>query len=366
MTPLPIPRLLGIEVIGVAVPLRRPYVTGTTRIKLRESLLLQMIGEHGVGWGECAPVPGYSPESLAECRSWLTTAATSLLDGTAPPQGPATARAALDAGLHDLAAQADDMPLWRSLGGVRDQIPVGGVLGLDQSPTDAVASAEQLAETGYRRIKLKVERDRGFDAIAAVRKALPHHDLAVDANGTFDAGHLAAVVALDDLGLSFIEQPFAADDLEAHAALAAAVATPVCLDESIVDLSSAERAVEAGAAGVINIKPARVGGLREAVAIHDLAVAAGIPVWCGGMIESGFGKASALAVASLPGMVLPADLPPSDRHFASDLVASPWTMTDGLISLSEAPGAGIEPDWDQIDAFTTSVTRFGDDVGLRR
>jgi len=231
---------------------------------------------------------------------------------------------------------------------------------------DLPAAAASLAADGYRRIKLKIIPGAARDRIAAVRRALPDHDLAVDANGSFDPGAPSAPTFLDEFGLSFIEQPFPASAIAAHAALAEAIDTPICLDESITDVEAAVDVLQAGAASVLNIKPARVGGLAAAVAIHDSAVEYGAGLWCGGMLETGIGKAAALAVASLPGMSLPAELPPSRRHFEKDLIDPAWEMSDGFITLPSGAGSGAHPDMDAIERHTISMTRFGDDVGWHR
>jgi len=320
------------------------------------------------GWGECAPLPGYSRETLDECRSWLHTEAAHLIDSGPPGPAPAPAAAAfaVESALIDLDSRQAGLPLWRHLGGSRERVEVGAVIGLATPDADLPAVAASLAADGYRRIKLKITPDGARTRIAAVRRELPDHDLAVDANGTFDPDAPAAPAFLDEFGLSFIEQPFPAGAAAAHTALAETIDTPICLDESITDVEAAIESLEAGAASALNVKPARVGGLTAAVAIHDAAVEHGATVWCGGMLETGIGKAAALAVASLPGMGLPADLPPSCRHYEHDLIDPAWVMHDGVITLPSEPGTGAHPDRAAIERHTTSISRFGDDVGWHR
>jgi len=360
------PAVSGAEIIEVALPLRRPYRSGTTSLGERRLLLVRLFSDGLEGWGECGPVPGYSPETLDECMAWLTLELGGGFDREPPDgPGPATARFAVSAAAADLRARRAGLSLGRYLGATKEHIEIGAVIGLGPAVEDLPGLAERLAAEGYRRIKLKIDADRGPERIAAVRKALPDYDLAADANGTLDPADLASAARFDEYGLSFIEQPFPPGALAAHAALARQISTLVCLDESIDGAAAAARVIEAGAAGIINIKPARVGGIEEAVAVHDLAAAAGLAAWCGGMLESGIGKAAALAVAGLPGMTMAADLPPSSRHFENDLINPAWEMQDGCMALPKRPGSGISPDCEAIDRVTVATTRFGEDVVWR-
>lgn len=354
---------VGAEIREVALPLRRPYRTAGTDITERRILLIRLFAEGLDGWGECGPVPGYSPETLADCRSSLETT-LGLLVGRGAAEAatrlPDAAGFALESALADLAARRAGNPLWRHLGGSRSVIPVGVVIGLDIPVSELGTAAEWFLDMGYRRIKLKIAPGEDVRRAAAVRAVLPSSNVAVDANGSYPPEGVTAPAALDAYELSFIEQPFPAAALDATARLASAVATPICLDESIGSVAEAEAAIDRGAAGIINVKPARVGGLSAAREIHDVARRRGVPLWCGGMLESGIGKAAALAVASLPGMVMAADLPPSRRHFATDLVTPEWTMAEDGIHLPENPGLGVEIDAEVIDRTTTSIVRIGD------
>lgn len=360
--------VIAADIIEVSLPLLRPYRSGTTAVTERRILLVRLADDGFEGWGECAPVPGYSRETLEECRSWLHTEAVRLTSPapSEPAIAPATAAFAIEAALADLAARRAGSPLWRHLGGRRERVEVGAVIGLATAAADLAAEAESLAADGYRRIKLKITPGEDRARVAEVRRTLPGHELAVDANGTFDPNDPTAPAFLDEFGLSFIEQPFPASAIAAHVSLARAIATPVCLDESITGVGAALEALEMGAASVLNVKPARVGGLQAAVAIHDAAAERGAALWCGGMLESGIGKAASLAVASLPGMSLPADLPPSRRHYRDDLIDPPWEMHDGAITLPSEVGSGVHIDRAVIERHTISVSRFGDDVGWPR
>jgi O-succinylbenzoate synthase len=311
-------------------------------------------------------MPGYSRDSLDDCREWLDTAIAGILtEPMAPvPPGPPEAGFALESALADLEARRAGLPLWERLGGVRRRIPAGAVIGLGTLPEDLPAAAESLARRGYRRIKLKIEPESAVGRVSAARSALPHHDLAVDANGSYDPA-APGPVDLDGFGLSFVEQPFPPDAWGSHVSAARSMATPICLDESITGVDSAVRAIETGAASIVAVKPARLGGIGAAMAVHDTVRDLGSNAWVGGMVESGIGKAAALAVATLPGMGLPADLPPSDRHFGTDPIDPPWLMEDGYLCLPDRPGLGVEPDPATVETVTLAVQRFGD-VGWPR
>lgn len=277
------------------------------------------------------------------------------------------ARAAVEMAAWDLQAKLAGVPLWQAIGGSLRPVPTGIALGLEP---DGARLNEQVAAAlaeGYRRIKLKVEPGAGVERVRAVRERFPDAPLSVDANGAFGAGddasgrasYRAQLRALDELGLLMIEQPLAADDLLAHARLQAELVTPICLDESIGSHAQARQALELGSGRVINVKPGRVGGIGEARRIHDLCAARGVPVWCGGMLESGVGRAHNVALATLPGFTLPGDLSPSRRYWARDLVEPEWTMTDGLVTPPAGPGIGVEVDRERIEASATRRLAVG-------
>ena len=270
-------------------------------------------------------------------------------------KGHSMAKAAIEMGCWGLASEIAEVPLSQYLGGTRNQVATGISLGIQDSPHSLIEKAEAAVAAGYRKIKLKISPGADIEYVAAVRKALgPDQPLAVDANAAYtldDQDHLAKLDAFD---LIMIEQPLAAGDLWRHAKLQKRLTTPICIDESVVDPASAEDMLAMGAGTIINIKPGRVGGFRNARAIHDIAKRAGHPVWCGGMLESGIGRAYNVALASLPNFRIPGDLSPSKRYWAQDVVTPEWTMdTDGFVRVPlERAGIGVEPDRDRIEDLT--------------
>jgi O-succinylbenzoate synthase len=238
-------------------------------------------------------------------------------------------------------------------------VPVGVSVGI-QADTEALLKVvEGYLAQGYRRVKLKIKPGRDLDEVRAVRAAHPTLALQVDANSAYTLEQKTVFQAMDALGLLLIEQPLAEDDLLDHAALQAVLRTAVCLDESILSLRHARQALDSQACRVINIKPARLGGLAEAVAVHDLCWGRGVPVWCGGMLETGIGRASNLALASLPGFTLPGDISASDRYYAEDIASPPFTLnSDSTIDVPDAPGLGIAVDPQALARVTLRSAAF--------
>jgi len=260
--------------------------------------------------------------------------------------GPCQGLARRD-GDDDQAARPDDVPSLNRAG-VECGVSVG------RFPVDELL--EQVAgyvDAGYQRVKLKILPRHDVEPVAAVRAQFPEIELWADANGSYTLADVDTLLALDDVHVGLLEQPLPDDDLLGNAAVARAIATPVCLDESLTSARATEHAIELGACAVVNLKAARVGGLLEAVRVHDLCVARGVPVWCGGMLETGIGRAANLALASLPGFTLPGDLSASDRYFARDVITEPFTLaSDGTMAVPMGPGLGVEVDLDYVDAIT--------------
>jgi O-succinylbenzoate synthase len=252
----------------------------------------------------------------------------------------------------DLAARAEGVSLARKLGGEQSSVAVGVSVGLQ--PTDARlidVVADYLAD-GYQRVKVKIEPGRDVDMIDALRARFPNAQLWVDANAAYTLDALARLRRLDGAGLELIEQPLAAGDLAGHARLQTELITPICLDESIVSETAARQALDVGACRVMNLKPGRLGGHAESIRIHDLCRAARVPVWCGGMLESGIGRAHNLALASLPGFTLPSDISASRRYWERDIVVPPFDVAEGRMAVPSGPGIGVEVDEDYVRALT--------------
>ena len=240
-------------------------------------------------------------------------------------------------------------------GGTREKVDVGVSIGIQESASALVGTVASYLEKGYRRVKIKIKPGREVEETSAVRRTYPDLRLQVDANSAYTLESASALKPLDDLGLLLIEQPLFEDDIWDHRKLQAEFKTPICLDESVVSPRHARYALEMQACRIINIKPARVGGLSQAIAIHDLCVERNVPVWCGGMLETGVGRASNLALASVPGFVLPGDISASDRYYQRDITNERFVLNhDSTINVPNGHGLGVTIDEDALHEFTIS------------
>ncbi|HSB36531.1 MAG TPA: o-succinylbenzoate synthase [Thermoanaerobaculia bacterium] len=353
----------------VEMPLKFRFRTSFGETTVKKFLLLELRSGGLSGWGECVAEEGpfYSPETLGTARHVLETFLLPLVlghDVSAPDEfetrasrvrGNRMAKAAVETALRDLVARASGEPLSRALGGTRAKIEVGVSLGLSPTPAETVANVRRHVEQGYRRIKLKIEPGTDVDRVAAVREAFPSIPLTVDANAAYSLADVDRLRALDPFGLDYIEQPLHHEDLADHAVLAKTLKTPICLDESIRSAADAHAAIALGACRVINVKVGRVGGHGEALRIHALASKAGVPLWCGGMLEAGVGRAHNVAIASLPGFSKPGDTSSSSRYFEDDIVAPPLEAADGWMPVPPGSGIGVEIRHDVLERMTTSI-----------
>lgn len=345
---LPHVEVAALDVVRALLPLRRPFATAHGVEHERMVVLVRATGTDGaVGWGECPALaaPTYTGEwadgAAAVLERFLLPAA--LAGRPAGVVGHPMATGALDAALLQLRLAAAGTTLAAWLGAVRDRVPCGVAVGVAASVDELVAEVAGHVGDGYRRVKLKVRPGWDVEPVRAVRAAWPGLPLGVDGNGAYRLADLDGPLrALDRLDLVEIEQPLPADDLVGGAAVCAALGTPVCLDESITSVGALESALALGACDHVNLKPARVGGVAAARAVHDLAVERGVPLWVGGMLETGVGKAVALAFAALPGATLPGDLAASSRWFAGDLTEPYEVDADGTMAVREA-GAVLLP-----------------------
>jgi O-succinylbenzoate synthase len=360
-------KLTGVELRRIALPLVAPFRTSFGTQTRRDVLLLRAVTDGAEGWGECVAMadPLYSEEyvdgaidvlrrflipRLAAAGEFAATDVAPLLAGF---HGHRMAKAALELAVLDAELRAEGRPLARELGAVRDRVPCGVSVGIMASVPELLDAVGGYLDAGYVRIKLKIEPGWDVEPVRAVREQFGDDVLLqVDANTAYtlaDARHLAR---LDPFDLLLIEQPLPEDDVLGHAALAKQIRTPVCLDESITSARGAAAAISLGACSVVNIKPGRVGGYLEARRIHDLCVAHGVPVWCGGMLETGIGRAANVALAALPGFVLPGDTSASDRYYRTD-VTEPFVLDDGHLAVPTGPGIGVTPRDDELAAVTT-------------
>jgi O-succinylbenzoate synthase len=357
------------ELRRVRLPLVTPFRSAHGTEAIRDALLVRARAPEAEGWGECVAMStrGYAEEDVDGAHRAIADALAPRLLGVdvrgidvaerlSPVTGHPMAKAALEAAVLDAELRGSLAPvsLSRRLGGVRDRVPAGVAVGLHDTVDALVRAVGTYVDQGYARVKLKIEPGRDVDFVAAVRRAHPEVLLQADANECYTLDDLDRLTRLDDFDLLLLEQPFPRDDLAGHVALAARLRTPICLDESIGSAADAETAVAAGACSVVNVKAGRVGGLLEAVRVHDVCRAAGARLWCGGMLETGVGRAANLALASLPGFTLPGDLSASDRYFERD-VTPPFVLDDGHLAVPTGPGLGVEPDPAALAALTTSV-----------
>jgi O-succinylbenzoate synthase len=345
----------------VRLPLAIPLQSAASHRSERTVLLVHVIAREAEGWAECVVEvePTYAPEFLEAAvlvlrhhllpRAWAgpigdVQALGPHLDAV---RGHPMARASLELAILDAQLRAADRSLASWLGATAAAVPVGAALGLHDDPADLLREADAALAAAAARLRVKVSPGHAATPLLALRAHVGADVLLqADANGSFrfdDATHLAELERLDDVGLACLEQPFAPDDLVSHARLAARLATPVCLDEPITSIGALEAAVALGACGILCLKPARVGGWLAARAIHDRCTELGLPVWIGGMLETGIGRAANLAVAALPGMALPPDLDPRGR-FHPDLADPRLPGSDGLVTVPTGPGTGAVPD----------------------
>lgn len=356
----------------IRLALKEPFRISSGVEAERRILLLTLDDASGASvWAECVAFarPNYTPETIGTAtiaiREWLSPR---LLGRDLPGayvvhdllardiRGHHMAKAVLEMGCWALEAEIAGLSLSRMLGGTRSRVPTGISLGIQDAPSRLVERARAAVAAGYRKIKLKIEPGRDLAYVAAVREALGDDiDIMADANAAYSIDDSPHVAQLDPFGMLMLEQPFGADALLQLAELQRQMTTPLCLDESIIDVTRARDMIALGAGKIINIKPGRVGGFTASKAIHDVCREGGVPVWCGGMLETGIGRAYNVALASLPNFSMPGDLSPSARYWARDVVRPEWTMdADGMVHVpAEKSGLGVEVDVDFIESLTT-------------
>ncbi|MDR7414957.1 MAG: o-succinylbenzoate synthase [Armatimonadota bacterium] len=360
-------KLEAVELRVVELPLRFPFETRFGREETKCAILVCAHADGLVGWGE-VPVraaPLHSEETVETAwhvlRDFLAPALLGVdlqhprevRDRLRFVRRHHMAKAGLEAAVWDLYAQREAKSLRELLGGVRDRVEVGVSLGIEPTVADLLGRVESFVARGYRRVKVKIRPGWDVQVVEELRRHFPDLPLQVDANSAYTLEDSPVFEAMDDLNLLLIEQPLGEDDLVDHAKLQARLRTPLCLDESIVHPHDARKAAELGSCRVVNVKPARLGGLTAAVETHDVCAAHGIPVWCGGMLETGIGRLANLSLASLPNFRLPGDLSASDRYFEEDLVDPPVVLEpDGTIRVPTEAGIAPRVRADRVDRVT--------------
>lgn len=371
-------RIERIVLREIRLPLKEPFRISSGVVSERRICLLELHGAGGpTTWSECVAgeQPNYSAETIDTAwmaiREWV---APRVLGRAFPGpeavhaaiehdfRGHNMAKAAVEMGCWALAAQIEGVPLSRLLGGTRDCVATGISIGIQKSPEELVSRALAAQEQGYSKIKIKIAPGSDLPFVRAVREALgPEAHIMADANSAYTLDDTPLLKQIDDFGLIMIEQPLAPDDLVRHAKLQAQMRTPLCLDESVTSVDRAEDMIALASGRIINIKPGRVGGFTQSIAIHDVCRKNDIPVWCGGMLESGVGRAHNVALASLPNFTLPGDLSPSSRYWERDIVTPEWTMgEDGMVAVPLGrPGLGVTVDLDRVDDLTVRSETVG-------
>ncbi|KAF0818220.1 N-acylamino acid racemase [Bacillus sp. ZZV12-4809] len=353
--------------------MKAPFTTSFGTFQDKEFLLLEAKDENGVsGWGESVAFhsPWYNEETLKTNWHMLEDfIIPSLLNKEIQHPDEVSeslsyirknnmAKSAFEGAVWDLYSKQKGIPLAKALGGKVNEIEVGISIGIQDSVEDLLNLIGEYAEEGYKRIKVKIKPGWDVDVMREVRKHFPDIALMADANSAYTLDDIELLKQLDEFDLMMIEQPLASDDIIDHAVLQKELKTPVCLDESIHSCEDARKALDLGSCKIINIKIGRVGGLTESKKIHDLCQERGIPVWCGGMLESGIGRAHNIALTTLSNFIMPGDTAASSRYWEKDLIEPEVNVEDGMIKVPEKSGLGYEPNYETIREFTVFEKRF--------
>ena len=363
-----------IELREIRLPLVAPFETSFGVTTQRRIILVQVFSEGLTGWGECTCNEGPFYNHEGTDMAWIVlrdfagpytvgkeiAAPEEAIQLTSRIRGNKMARAAIETAIWDLWAKRRGMPLWQLLGGTQEEIPCGVSLGLQETDAALLKKIETELSAGYQRIKLKIKPGRDYEMVKAVRREHPGIKLTVDANSAYTLNDIEMLRRLDEFDLMLIEQPLAYDDIIDHAELQKRIQSPICLDESILSVDDARKALSLGACRIINIKLGRVAGHTEARKIETYCRERGVPVWCGGMLEAGIGRAHNIAMATQAGFVMPGDVSASKRYWTEDIIVPPVEVTPrGTIIRSNAPGIGYEINEARIEQLTVRRETIG-------
>jgi o-succinylbenzoate synthase len=366
-------RILEVTLREIRMKLVAPFETSMDRMEVRRILLVQANMDGVTGWGECVAgeSPYYSPETTD--TAWLVlhdflwpmikgkefAAASEVWDLLKRVRGHDMAKASLEAAVWDAEAKQKGIPLSKLIGGVREEIASGVSIGIKESLDELAAAVQKELAAGYQRIKIKIKPGKDLELVRRLRQDFPRIKLMVDANSAYTLNDWPLLKQLEGFFLMMIEQPLGWDDVYSHVELQKKLDTPICLDECIHTEQQARAAIELGACKIINIKMGRVGGHTVARRIHDLCQRHNIPVWCGGMLESGIGRAHNIALSTLPNFSLPGDVAASRRYWAEDIIDPEVVVSSqGTIRVPTRPGIGFEPRLDRIDKLTVRKERL--------
>ena len=360
-------QIQGITLREISMKLLTPFETSMDRMDVRRIILLEATVDGVKGWGECvaAEAPYYSPEYVDTAWPVLRGFLWPMVKGKRfdsaceiwgllkHVRGHNMAKACLEAAVWDAEGKQKGIPLWKLLGGTREEIASGVSIGIKDSPDELVAAVKKELAAGYQRIKIKIKPGKDLEQVRRLRQEFPRIKLMVDANSAYTMADFPLLQQLDRFYLMMMEQPLGWDDLYSHIELQKRLETPICLDECVHTEEQARAAVELGACKIINIKMGRVGGHTMARRIHDICQQHDIPVWCGGMLETGIGRAHNIALSTLPNFSLPGDVTASKRYWAEDIISPEVTVSpQGTIRVPTGPGIGFEPRLDLIEKVT--------------
>lgn len=362
-------KIRSVTLREIHMPLLQPFETSFGAVSLRRILLVEVDVDGVTGWGECVAGEGpfYSPETVDAAPIILRNfawpmvkdrtfgCANEIYDLLSRIRGHNMAKGALEAAVWDAEAKQKGIPLWKLLGGSRQELSSGVSIGIKPSLEELAESVGKELAAGYQRIKIKIKPGRDAEPVRMLREKFPRIRLMVDANSAYQLSDLPLLQQLEGYHLMMIEQPLGWDDIFSHVELQRHLQTPICLDECIHEEEHARAAIELRACRIINIKLGRVGGYNRARAIHDLCQKHGIPVWCGGMLESGIGRAHNIALSTLPNFTLPGDVSASARYWRQDIIEPAVEVSaQGTIHVPQGPGIGYTPQLDRIEKLTVS------------
>ncbi|AUC59975.1 O-succinylbenzoate synthase MenC [Cyanobacterium sp. HL-69] len=363
-----------IDLYYVEIPFIYPFKTNGINVNSHSCLIVKIHSEGFIGYGECPTFnqPFYNYETITTAHHILKDFLIPLLlhkkinspqeviKILSPVRGNPMAKSALDCAVWDLFAKKKNLPLYKYIGGVREKVRVGVSVSLQSSIEALMDRVNSYLEEGYQRIKLKIAPENALSCLTAIRESYPNLMLMGDANSVFTLDDMDLFKQLDDLNLLMIEQPLAYDDLLEHSRLQSQIKTPLCLDESINSVNDTLNAIALKSCQIINLKQSRVGGITNTIEIHNLCEKAGIKLWCGGMLESGIGRATNLHIASLPQFKLPADISATNRYFEEDIITQNIKLNpeDSTINIPQKAGIGVDIDEEKLEKFTLSQESF--------
>ena len=356
-----------VEIRHIKMKLASLFESANNIENYEEHIIIKVDSENIIGWGECVAqsTPSYTYETVETAWHILTefiipkilnknfNSLNELISTWKWIRGHNMSKAGVEAALYDLFSKKENVSLSKFLGGNKNKIEAGVSIGLQTSNEELIKKINEYLGEGYKRIKIKIKPGKDINLVSLIRKEFPNVQLQVDANSSYQLNDINIFRELDNFNLLMIEQPLAYDDIYQHSKLQKQIQTPICLDESISSLNDTITAAELGACKIINIKPGRVGGFTEAKKIHDYCLEKNIPIWHGGMLESGIGRAGNIALASLPGFILPADISASKRYFEEDIIEQPFAISkDGTIEVPDKPGIGVDVNLKTLEKVT--------------